>query len=284
MKIKFGGADTRSIKMLNSFPHGLFISEFVNNRDEKIHRFLCKNYLENGAALFGRESSDEMNDFRKVVGGALDNVSDEDVSGIIQFYVQRLRNYGHIESFFQARIRQARIVCADIPRTDTCKFYEGKLISVEDAFNKLKWLQTLTPEEYGREISNNVFDIPPFYQFCRCRLEGIVPGVVDNYEKQKPKIKAETVWDLLADIDKKNSGQDVAQMPQSEFEELLNQMLEASDMLPNNPYPRANLERQVGEILLAKGHDREAIKHLDKAMSINPKVGVKKLLYKLKEK
>lgn len=135
MKIKFGGADTRSIKMLNSFPHGLFISEFVNNRDEKIHRFLCKNYLENGAALFGRESSDEMNDFRKVVGGAL-----------------------------------------------------------------------------------------------------------------------------------------------------LNQMVKASDMLPNNPYPRANLERQIGEILLAKGRDEEAIKHLDKAMSINPKVGVKKLLYKLKEK
>ncbi|MCY7375844.1 MAG: tetratricopeptide repeat protein, partial [Pyrinomonadaceae bacterium] len=76
----------------------------------------------------------------------------------------------------------------------------------------------------------------------------------------------------------------VAQMPQSEFEELLNQMLKASDMLPNNPYPRANLERQIGEILLAKGRNEEAIKHLDKAMSINPKVGVKKLLYKLKGK
>ena len=284
MKIKFGGADTHSIKMLNSFPHGLFINELINNRDEKIHRFLCKNYLENGAALFGRESSDEMNDFRKVVGSALDNVSDENIAGIIQFYVQRLRNYGHIESLLQARIKQARIVCVDVPRTDVCKFYEGKTISVEDAFNKLKWFQTLTPEEYGREISNKVFDIPPFYQFCRCRLEGIIPGVFDNYKKQKPKIKAETVWDLLAGIDKKLSSQDIVQMPQSEFEEVLNQMFRASDMLTNNPYPRAKLERQIGEILLAKGRNEEAIKHLDKAMSTNPKVGVKKLLYKLKAK
>lgn len=284
MKIKFGGADTRSIKMLNSFPHGLFINELINNCDEKIHRFLCKNYLENGAALVSQESSDEMNDFRNVVGGALDNVSDENIAGIIQFYVQRLRNYGHIESLLQARIKQARIVCVDVPRTDVCKFYEGKTISVEDAFNKIKRFQTLTLEEYGQEISNKVFDIPPFYQFCRCRPEGIIPGMVDNYEKQKPKIKAETVWDLLAGIAKKLSGHDVAQMPELEFDEVLNQMFKASDMLVNNPYPRANLERQIGETLLTRGLYIEAIKHLEKAVSINPEVGVKKLLNTLKEK
>lgn len=284
MKIKFGGADARSIKMLESFPHGLFISELVDNYDKNIHDFLRKTNFENGSSIFGNRSPAEMQDFRDVVNGALDNVSDEVVSGIIQFYVQRLRNYGHIESLFQARIRQARIVCVDVPRTDACKFYEGKIISVEDALNKLRWFQTLTPEEYGRQISNNVFDIPPFYQFCRCRLQGIIPGVVDNYEKQKPKIKAETVWDLLAVVDKKLSNQDVGKISQSEFEEVLNQMLKASDMLLHNPYPRANLERQIGEILLAKGHNKEAIKHLDKAISINPKVGVKKLLYKLKGK
>lgn len=97
------------------------------------------------------------------------------------------------------------------------------------------------------------------------------------------KFKVETVWDLLAGIDKKLSNQNIVQMPQSEFEEVSNQMFRVSDMLMNNPHPRANLERQIGEILLAKGRDEEAIKHLDKAMSINPKVGVKKLLSKLNE-
>ncbi len=164
MKIKFGGADTRSIKTLNGFSDGFFITELVDSADERIHRFLCENYLENGAALFGRESPDEMQDFREVCGGALDNVSDENIAGIIQFYVQRLRNYGHIESLFQARIKQAKIESSGKPRTAMCKFYEGKILLVTDAYNQIKWFQTLSPEDYHKQISSVEFGIPPLYR------------------------------------------------------------------------------------------------------------------------
>ncbi len=177
MRIKFGGADTRSIKMLNSFSQGFFISELVNNADEKIHRFLSTNYLENGVALFGKESSDELQDFREVCGGALDSISDEDVVGIIQFYVQRLRSYGHIESLFEAKIKQAKIESLGKPRTAMCKFYEGKILSVVDIYHQIKWFQTLSPEDYHKQISSVEFGIPPLYKNCRCSLEGIIPGL-----------------------------------------------------------------------------------------------------------
>lgn len=177
MKIRFGGADTRSIKMLESFSRGFFISDLVDNRDEKIHRFLCKTNFENGSSIFGNRSLEEMQDFRDTVSGALDNSSDEEVAGIIQYYVQRIKNYAHIESLWQGRIKQARVVCVDVPRTGACEFYKGKIISVENAFNQIKIFQTLTPEKYSKEISSNNFEVPPFYHFCRCRIQGIIPGV-----------------------------------------------------------------------------------------------------------
>lgn len=185
VKIRFGGADTRSIKTLNSFPHGLFISELVDNRDPEIHAFLRRTNFGNGSSIFGRRSPEEMQDFRDVCNGSLNNSSDEEVAGIIQYYVQRIRNYGHIESMQQGRIKQARIVPIDIPRTKVCEFYEGKLISVEVAYNQVKHFQTLTPEQYYKEISTKEFEIPPFYRFCRCRFKAIIPGVDNSYEKYK---------------------------------------------------------------------------------------------------
>jgi len=175
--MNLGGADNASIKMQNDFPNGLFISELFDDSNRTIERFLRKNYFENGAALFGRESPDELQAFREVCNGALDNISDEEVYGIIQFYVQRLKNYAHLKSLASARIKTARIIADPKPRTEMCKFYEGKIISVEEGLNTLEWLQTLSPKQQGEVISTKDFGFPPLYRLCRCTLEGLIRGV-----------------------------------------------------------------------------------------------------------
>lgn len=177
MNLKFGGSDTRSLKTLASFPKGLFISELVDNQDPKIHQFLIDNYLARGAALFGRESPEAIQDFRETAGGSLDHISDPDVTGIIQFYVQRARNYGHIESLHSAMIGAAKVICIDSPRNNLCRSKRGRLLDIASAYNALKWFQTLAPEDYWREISTKDYCIPPFYRDCRCRLEGVIAGI-----------------------------------------------------------------------------------------------------------
>lgn len=276
MNIKFGGADNRSIKLLEDFTKGFFISEFVDNHNKKILDFLIENYFKNGAALFGRESPYEIQEFRKVTKGGLDKLSDKDIVGIIQFFVQRLRNYAHVESLWQARIKEARIVPTEIPRTRICEFYEGKLISVETAYNQIKYIQTLTPDQYFQEILNKEFEIPPLYRFCRCRLIAIIPSVDNSYERQKPKTKEKTVWDYHNEFQNR-----AANIQTENFSEVYELGLKVSEMLKNYVYQRARLERQIGEIVLAKGDKSKALFHFKKAFQIDKKVGVKKLIEKL---
>lgn len=45
---------------------------------------------------------------------------------------------------------------------------------------------------------------------------------------------------------------------------------------------QAHIHRNIGKIYHKRGANSEAIKHFETAMSLNPKVGVKKLLEKLK--
>jgi tetratricopeptide (TPR) repeat protein len=47
-------------------------------------------------------------------------------------------------------------------------------------------------------------------------------------------------------------------------------------------YCRARAHRILGEVLLKRGQRQEAIEHIEKALAADPKIGLKKLLAKLK--
>lgn len=277
--VQFGGSDERSLREINSFPNGLFISELLDNSDFRIHQILAKQNFINGSSLFQGVSEIDCQELRKVCNGKLDNISDKEIHGIMMFYFQRIKNYAHIASMQEAHIKWARITPLGVPRAEICKNYEGKLVDVEKAFIEIKRLKNLTHEEYFKEISKNNFWIPPFYRECRCSLEGLIAGI-DNfdevYEKPTPKLSEKTKWDWL------NEFQMQAKNVNSEnLWQLYELGLKVSEMLKDYPFQRARLERQIGEILLSQGDKTKALIHLKNALKIDEKVGVKKLINKL---
>lgn len=208
MAIKFGGADKRSMSMLARFEHGFYISDLVGGANPKLAKYIERNYIKQGAALFGRETKEDLQDFRRAAGGLLKDVSDEEVSNILHFAVQRLRNYGHVLGLQAARLKFAKIdnFCGRNPET-ICGFLADKLLPIKGAAETVASFTELTPDEYAERvllsesgqsydadplshvktrIDNNVIAdslvregriIPPFHWRCGCRLVGMIPGV-----------------------------------------------------------------------------------------------------------
>ena len=73
VKVRFGGPDTRAVRFFNKLDH-FYFSTFLDNRRDELKDFLREQYLEKGAALFGRGTKEELDDFRKAAGGKLDNI------------------------------------------------------------------------------------------------------------------------------------------------------------------------------------------------------------------
>ncbi|HQU83929.1 MAG TPA: hypothetical protein PKY59_12415 [Pyrinomonadaceae bacterium] len=118
-----------------------------------MREFFVERYFENGAALFGRESSDEMEDFRAVAGDKLKNFTDRQVKTIIQSSAARVRNWAHLGSLDQAGIELARIVATlDSRTTEICRGLDGKIIRVGVANETVQRLNQLEPGEFAKEL------------------------------------------------------------------------------------------------------------------------------------
>ncbi|HEX8500783.1 MAG TPA: hypothetical protein VF659_09340 [Pyrinomonadaceae bacterium] len=151
--MRFGGADTRAVKFFSKLDH-FYFSTFVNNRRDELKTFIRDEYLEKGAALFGRGTSEELDDFRKAAAGKLDNLSDFNVETIVQSSVQRIRNYAHFGSLAQAEVEYARIVVIEDGKctTNICPTLDGKLVKVSVAAAAVGRLSQLEPGDYALEL------------------------------------------------------------------------------------------------------------------------------------
>lgn len=211
IKLRLGGADTKSIRFFGELDH-FYFSKFGGNTSEPLKSFFRDAYFENGAALFGRETTEEIDDFRKAAGEKFTNLNDRAVQTIVQSSVQRVRNWAHIGSLAQARIKLARIVATlDSRTTPLCRELDGKQIRVPVAQSAVERLGKLAPgdfaaemyeSELGKAISRKPVEtvsafleddgvtigdelvatgrgFPPFHPNCRTRLEGIVPGAAN---------------------------------------------------------------------------------------------------------
>jgi hypothetical protein len=206
VKFRFGGADTRAVTFFNKLDH-FYFSTFVDNRSDELKRFLEEQYLDKGAALFGRGTKEELDDFRRAAAGKLDNISDFNVETIVQSSVQRIRNYAHVNSLAQAKVEYAKIVAIidGSCTTNICPTLDGKLVRVGKAAEAVDRLTKLAPGDYALELYKNdlgrafakdpvgyvkgrvgedgLIDddlveegrgFPPFHPRCRCRLEGVI--------------------------------------------------------------------------------------------------------------
>lgn len=208
IRLKLGGPDRVSIKFIGRLDH-FYFSKFADNTREPMRKFFVKQYFENGAALFGRETSEEMAAFRKASGERFKNLTDRQTLTVVQTAVQRTRNWAHIGSMAQAEIELARLVATlDARTTPLCEFLDGKLVRVGVAQDAIERLAKLEPAEFalqlygspvGKAIAKNPVDtikqyieadgktisdeltrmgrgFPPFHPNCRTRMEGVIAG------------------------------------------------------------------------------------------------------------
>lgn len=172
--IRFGGPDKNSIAAAASFENGLFISPFVDSANAELQQFLIEQYFTNGAALFGRESSHELDGVRRAADLPA-AFSDERIYEIVQYFVQRVRNYAHLETLFEGEFDEAIV---DVEDTDPrCTKYRDKKIRVEACRSNLDWFRTLSHEEYMEKVYGRDWGFPPFHTLCRCRLSGVIEGI-----------------------------------------------------------------------------------------------------------
>jgi len=212
IRLRLGGPDRVSIKFIGKLDH-FYFSKFADNTREPMRKFFVEQYFENGAALFGRETSDELAAFRKAAGDRFKNLTNRQTLTVVQTAVARTRNWAHIGSLSQAEIELARLVATlDSRTTPLCEFLDGKIVRVGVAQDAIERLNTLPPAEFalqlyqspvGKAIAKNPVDtmkqfieadgktisdeltrmgrgFPPFHPNCRTRMEGIVPGTEEE--------------------------------------------------------------------------------------------------------
>lgn len=212
IRLRLGGPDRVSIKFIGKLDH-FYFSKFADNTREPMRKFFVEQYFTNGAALFGRESTDELDDFRKAAGDRFKNLTHRQINTVVQTAVARTRNWAHIGTLDQAEIELAKIVATlDARTTPLCEFLDGKLLRVGVAQGTIERLNTLAPAEFalqlygsdlGRAMAKNPVEamkafveadgktigddlvkagrgFPPFHPNCRTRLEGVVPGASDE--------------------------------------------------------------------------------------------------------
>jgi hypothetical protein len=202
-RLKFGGPDTRAVKFFNELD-GFYFSKFVDNRRPELQTFFRNEYLEKGAALFGRETGESINDFRIAAGGKLDRINDHGVRTIITSSVQRIRNYAHIRQLGQGSLKWAKIIAIlDSKTSPICRYLDGKYIRIAMAVATVDRLTKLEPGDYalelyqsaaGKAYSANPLEyvkdhvgengviadglvaegrgFPPYHPNCRSRVEG----------------------------------------------------------------------------------------------------------------
>lgn len=152
VKIEFGGPDIRALDFFDRLD-GFYFSSFVDNRRPELKAFFRREYLEKGAALFGRETGEALDDFRKAAGGKLDRLNDHAVRTIITSSVQRTRNYAHILSLRQARFKYARVsAILDARTTEICRHLDGKLLKVSVAAKAIDRFVEMEPGEYALKL------------------------------------------------------------------------------------------------------------------------------------
>lgn len=165
---KLGGADNVSIRSLSGWPNGFCIHPEIEDADGRVLDFFIERYFESGAALFGRESWEEINDFRGVSG--LD-MPDRELQDVIEYAVKRIRNSAHIESLFHSGFKQARIV-GDPRNCPNAREHDGKLLDVAELRSEVQRQSSLSRTDYSSSVYGSDLGIPPFQLGCNCSLEG----------------------------------------------------------------------------------------------------------------
>ncbi len=191
----FDTIDTQSMHFIEKVDQ-FYLSKFIENSDARgpIVKFLQKQYLEDGDALFGRTKGDSIERFRSLFSNRLEDISDKAVQRILDTSVQRMRNWGHIGQLDEAGIEYARPVNPS-PEAPICVYVTSQnlLIPVGTARQAVNRLANLSADEYRSFLESTgpvtpekiqSFGIdtataegigfPPYHPHCHTVLEAVL--------------------------------------------------------------------------------------------------------------
>lgn len=140
--ILLGGPDRASIMLIEKWPGGLVYKPGAGTAG----RTKIAEHFENGSSVF---------------------IDGDDLE---RYFVQRVRNYAHVESLATAEIRHA-VVSGDC--------HDGYFVNVADAASRIKWFKKMNPEQYEKHVFGRDFGFPPFCIGCDCRMAGLIEGAED---------------------------------------------------------------------------------------------------------
>lgn len=113
--------------------------------------FIFREYIDQGAALFGRETAASLRDFRDAVGGRAATFNDEETISILESAVQTIRNRTSLESLKAGKFARGQFVAINDNRS--CNFCRN--------VNSKSFLVALPSI------------LPPFHPRCRCIIQGV---------------------------------------------------------------------------------------------------------------
>lgn len=206
VKLELNGIDLRSKRFVQELDH-FYLSKFVKNKDTGLRTFFREKFIDQGAAIWERESLDEL---RRAAGGKLDKLNDRAIRTIVQTSSQRIRNWAHVGSMAQAEVDRCKYVALlDQRTTELCREIDGYEFRVAPAQTRIEELNLLEPGDFAREMYENptakafrkdpvpfikkfldedektVSDefvatglaVPPLHLNCRTRLVAIIEAV-----------------------------------------------------------------------------------------------------------
>jgi hypothetical protein len=152
VKLRFGGADKRSIKFFERTDK-FYFHRIGTQYNETLTKFFREQYLEQGGAIFGNKSQKELDDFRRAAGAKVAGLNNRQVQAVIHTSVQRIRVWGHVGSLAQGEIEEAEIVAIiDKRTTQICRSLNGKKLMVGTAQKTIEKLNKLSPEAFGKRM------------------------------------------------------------------------------------------------------------------------------------
>jgi phage gp29-like protein len=182
VEVAFGGSDVRAINSLSQFDNSTF-SKFIKNPASQatLDTFLREQYLEQGEGLFGAGNRQAVNELTTLLSQELSDISNSQVSRIVDTSVQRTRNWAATEQLHNAAIVEIEIV-EPTQQCEFCQAMNGQIIRVDRAHETLQRMKDMSTSEFeaflksNKAILENAEDfvdsgmLPPYHPHCHGRI------------------------------------------------------------------------------------------------------------------
>lgn len=182
--ISFGGADLRAVNTLAA-KDNLVLSKFLRNpgTQSTLRSFIKNEYLEGSGTLFSGDNSEAIRKLRRNLKGKLKDVTNNELTRIIETSVQRIRNRAHLQQLDIIGSTYLEVI-EPTRECEFCQFMHKKKIKVSSAVERASFLDGLSEREFLNQfkmqqnkpdvINGNDFIsrglLPPYHPHCHGRV------------------------------------------------------------------------------------------------------------------